>query len=792
MTPSISAHRQLEELYRQNLAGRHLELDWAPIPMSEIFLPVWARPLEHSRQGEPPLLRNFLGGVSLDAGQISSRVSKAVILGPPGAGKTTLLEQSTRLCAQGQAERLGLPADTLPLFISLDDFALERARASGPYSLLDHLYYQTRQHVGLEIPPRFFQEALRAGRCLVCLDGLDKIWSVGVRGAACDQIEALASRYSGNRFLITSRSAGYDQAPLNPGLFPHYGLLPWGYEDVQRFVTRWYAALEAQSGDEQKIDDLLNAIQADPRLRDLFGTPLHLTLLALTHHPERELSRQKVVLCQKSMAVLLGPDPAQQRLLERLAYSMHAGTAGLSPRLTIKREELDPLLEELSREIEAAGPEAVIRPAQEGAGPFRPWGEGIFAFVHPTLQAYLVACDIHRRGTDGGEAALWAEIQDHLHDNHWREVILLLLGKLSHSPDLVSSLVRRILAIGEGDQLETLLHRHLFLVAHALVNRVQIETGLRQRIVDGLLDLVRRGSPWERGKGLELLAGLKGCRDVGAGLVALALDEGLSSQARSEALSALGTLRCTEKNVLDQLLGLIYDEDIEVEVRREATNALGQLSRFDEGVLARLLDLAYDDQANGWMRRDAAQALTRLGYTQDATTILLALAQNDQLEDLVRCVAISALGELGQVEQGVIDHLMALAQDDQLSTGIRSDAARALGQLGCCDPQVLDSLLALAQDENTDDLVRGDAIGALGQLGQASDQIVAGLLKLAQSPQMSTWVRSAAVGALGQLGYADEKVLNGLQSLIQDEQVDLWVRHIAEGAFKSLVGDNVV
>ena len=52
-----------------------------------------------------------------------------------------------------------------------------------------------------------------------------------------------------------------------------------------------------------------------------------------------------------------------------------------------------------------------------------------------------------------GVQAVWHEIavKHSLHDPHWREVILLLLGSLNRYEDAPTLLVERILQAGEAD-----------------------------------------------------------------------------------------------------------------------------------------------------------------------------------------------------------------------------------------------------------------------------------------------------------------------------------------------------
>jgi predicted NACHT family NTPase len=275
---------------------------------------------------------------------------KMVILGDPGAGKTMLLHYLTAICAEGRAEaELGLQADggtgcqsILPVFIPLCEFAAECAERSQDYCLLDYLYTHAREHLLLNLPPDFFEDALEAGRGLVCLDGLDEVWAVRQRKQIADAVRALATRFPRSRYIVTSRIVGYDEAPLDRRDFTHHTILPLSDDDVREFVRKWYAARERDPMQrKQKTDDLIATIEHEPRIRQLTANPLLLTIIALVHRIEAELPHERVKLYDKCVTALVetwedvkGLTLAEKqrpfyrqrrRLLERLAYELHAG-----------------------------------------------------------------------------------------------------------------------------------------------------------------------------------------------------------------------------------------------------------------------------------------------------------------------------------------------------------------------------------------------------------------------------------------------------------------------------------
>jgi len=248
---------------------------------------------------------------------------------------------------------------------------------------------------------------------------------------------------------------------------------------------------------------LYQTIMGEERIKSLASNPLMLTIIALVHRIEAELPHERVKLYDKCVTTLVetwdkvrGMKTAlRRRLLEKLAYSMHSqpgekgrtrevreGTLRLQLAHFLQSDPKNKMDEdEIQKEVEN-----FITLVKTRSGLLVERGEGVYTFSHLTFQEYLTACDIEKRLAHSTDA-LWNEIQPRLHDAHWREVIMLLLGSLNRFEEHNSVLVRRIYE--SSDNYEAVVHRHLFCSARALSDRIEVESNLHIQIVDDLLRL---------------------------------------------------------------------------------------------------------------------------------------------------------------------------------------------------------------------------------------------------------------------------------------------------------------
>lgn len=405
-----------------------------------------------------------------------------VLLGDPGSGKSTVLRHlalsfaHARLSAGESEARIApelvwtgpLP---LPILVQLRRFAEELA--APPASAEPLLRHLERVLAGdrLAALARHLVARLDEGSAIVLLDGLDEVADDTRRAWASQAAALFQSRFPRSRVVLTSRIYAYREPCLLPPPFRVVTLQPLTTEAQNDFLGRWYRAALLQGselvGDEQaqaaaqRSGELIEALDRRPRLREIAGNPLLLTMIALVHQQRFRLPQQRAELYRECLLVLL--EQWEQRRAD-------GARAGLAAELGV-RDDIDRLaliqpvayaLQERGRE-EASHREvcAWLLPrflelaenngerAKRLITRFLSFLEGRsglliardikerYAFPHKTFQEYLVALEV----VSG--AHLLEEVQRRRHEPTWREVILLAAGHL-----VASSLARQAQAIG--------------------------------------------------------------------------------------------------------------------------------------------------------------------------------------------------------------------------------------------------------------------------------------------------------------------------------------------------------
>ena len=117
-----------------------------------------------------------------------------MVLGDPGSGKSTLLRYLSFVAAHALLQRANPPHHPsskrgFQSSVQLRGFAASESTISGRIFLCCR-----RANLSDRLPPKFFESALDAGRCLVCFDGLDEVVLPSQRVTVRDAVTALAAR----------------------------------------------------------------------------------------------------------------------------------------------------------------------------------------------------------------------------------------------------------------------------------------------------------------------------------------------------------------------------------------------------------------------------------------------------------------------------------------------------------------------------------------------------------------------------------------------------------------------
>ena len=360
------------------------------------------------------------------------------VIGAPGSGKTTLLRHTAREACQ-RTGRTRARRDA-PILLYLREHAA--TIAANPQVSLPMLAAEVLVRYGLTEPTGWFDGQLRAGRCLVLLDGFDEVAVQSDRQAISDWVSAQVTRYPDNDFVVTSRPLGYQSAPIDGAITVQ--TQPFTPNQVRRFVHAWYLAenRQATATDDPTIvtksredaDDLLSRLHDAPGLRPLTVNPLLLTMIAIVHRhhgalpgSRAELYAQicQVLLWRRQTAKKLAVEPGgeqKERLMRVLAYEMMLRKAA-----DIPVGQAATILKPAVRRIVPGLPVEEFLSDAAASGFFVEREAGKLAFAHLTFQEYLAAAHIKDKN-------LLDRLANSVDDAWWRETILLYVAGADASP----------------------------------------------------------------------------------------------------------------------------------------------------------------------------------------------------------------------------------------------------------------------------------------------------------------------------------------------------------------------
>lgn len=757
----------------------------------------------------------------MELAEAVNRHERLVILGDPGSGKSTLLRYLALKHAQaldaGRSEAgTDLGTTRLPILIRIADYAehgLPRGQSLSSY-LADYYAMHECPNIGLA---DLLATELAGGNCLVLLDGLDEIVNADDRRKVVERVEDFIRYHDNrlNRFVITSRIAGYRSVPLgNP--FVHYTVQEMDEAQIRYFLERWCTAVEAAQAPDlsqetrdamarKEIDAIMKAVQTSPGVRRVASNPLLLRTLALIHRTSAQLPQKRIELYQLAADTLartwrtaqgvpesaLVEDRYITRLLGSMAYWLHTNKAiGIAT----EREVYRHLGQEWARIKgllwDEDNPDIVIevnrflRAVREHTGLFVERAPRRYGFMHLTFEEYYTARYLVARSKDRAKF-----IRKHLHHPRWEEPILLALGfvGLNSPEDAAELLETAILAEGpDAEELdftpspyEELLGRDYLFALRCLGDNIPAYPRLTQHLAHRLGDELLYQTGLARFSQYrcalnERLEDLKGSEI--ASLLIPQLFEALNDDApevRIRAAENLRKLEQTPNEILAVFLSALHDND--AKIRIQAVENLGKLEQPSSEVQMALLSALHDEDPK--VRGQAVESLGRLEQTSPEVLTALITAFKDSDFD-VNQRATKVLIGLGQVSPEIVRSFFLSTLNDtdiepDAQNRIRGSAAWGLAYLGQASPEVTDALVAVLSDTHIR-VTSGAAFG-LGKMGQVSPEVIKAVIAYVKSDDIQKRRNSAL--SLGHLKYISSEVLTTLIDALKDS--DRLVRHWA-------------
>ena len=724
-----------------DVLGRHagqtrvpgLDVSSRPLPLADIFVQrdmVPALAPQPQRQENPPI----------SAIEVLAKERALAVLGEPGQGKSTLLKSyASALCAEDDRRRL-------PLLVEL---AERREKVDKPQNfgwLWERLPIPVRTMLDEE-DLRGLASALREGRAVVLLDGLDELSK-----AAQEEVRSLVGELveRGNQVVITSRPHVYWAAPIGGFAIRHLAELnPSQLKLLAGLVCQALAPEFGCRDADRAVEVVLRAARDEAAA--VAKNPLFLSFMCLSavrrvaEEREDELPNRPVALIGECLDVLVAWHKRPPRAWPE-ALSTERIVRILGP-LALRSLESDGTIRPSDIEDLGGDDKAIFHDYLVPARLIEQHGGG---FAFPTgmeaFREYFAARAVAR---DDDPYAL---LRSHLHDPSWRQVIayaagslekveawridlalpfatwlgvkstnvvialipglIKLLGKpyepvaegakeiakevgpklqtplekkLKDSRRSVEYLVTRI--VRHGSPYEEILARDLRLAADCLANAVDCTDRLADRFLKSVVRILAETSPcW-----IEVLRGI---RPQGALL-------GEAMQTPMDALAAHESqwvrelaLHVSKGQVrLERMLRAL--RDTEYTVRSTAADALVEVPK-DEGLKRRLLPLT--ELPDWFVQRGGMRALGA-GSNEERERMLESLHQESSWAP--REAAARALGGAHN-DLEIRDRLLGMV-DDPIHA-VRREAALAVS---IDDAVVRQRLLELTRD---DPALRYDAV----------------------------------------------------------------------------------
>ncbi|MEO1376382.1 MAG: NACHT domain-containing NTPase [Cyanobacteria bacterium J06635_10] len=405
---------------------------------------------EFERLALNPVIEKSVSGI-----EAVKRYKQLMVWGKPGAGKTTFLKYLAMQCIGGN-----LLADSLPIFISLKDFA----EADEKPDLLTYISQITNISINQLTA---IQNIISQGRALILLDGLDEVRE-GDTKRVIRQIRDLSDKFDNNQFVITCRIAAKEYTFES---FTEVEVADFDEKQIAIFAQNWFRA----KNDLVKAQKFLEKLEKNKSIFELATNPLLLTLLCLVFGESFDFPANRSELYKEGLDVLLKKWDAKRNIQRDDVYknlSLQRKVDLLSQIALITFENKDyffkqkvveayiadyiynlPNARTKAEELEIDS-EAVLKSIESQHGFLVERAKGIYSFSHLTFQEYFTAREIVETQNNDSLQRLIEKIIE----KRWREVFLLTAGMLRNADELLLLMKRKIDGlVSEDEKLQQLL-----------------------------------------------------------------------------------------------------------------------------------------------------------------------------------------------------------------------------------------------------------------------------------------------------------------------------------------------
>jgi predicted NACHT family NTPase len=229
-------------------------------------------------------------GKTQDGMMIADDKQFLMVLGQPGAGKSTFLRRMGLEALNGKQEIFSHKC--IPVFLELKTFKDDKVD-------IQKQIVAEFATCGFPEPEKFTENALKQGKLLILLDGLDEVPKVNTN-AVITQIEDFVDRYDKNRFISSCRIAAYRSKFRR---FFDVAMADFDNEQISEFINNWFRSEKDKlMGTAQKCWELLQNDENEAAM-ELARTPLLLTFLCLVYDRSQGFSSNRSSLYSKALRI---------------------------------------------------------------------------------------------------------------------------------------------------------------------------------------------------------------------------------------------------------------------------------------------------------------------------------------------------------------------------------------------------------------------------------------------------------------------------------------------------------
>lgn len=365
------------------------------------------------------------------------KYKKLIVLGKPGAGKTTFLKYLVIQCNEGEFER-----DFLPIFITLKDFA----EAEGKPSLLEYISRKDSSCAdasNLEQLTADFYQVFHQGRALVLLDGLDEVRSEDYH-RVIKELRDFSEQFWNNQFVITCRIAAWEYIFEK---FTEVEVADFNQSQITVFADKWFKDKPVRAA------TFLQYLERNPRVKELAGSPLLLTLVCLAFEESGDCPSTRSELYKEGIDTLLKKWDSKRgiqrdRIYQKLSPQRKENLLSYIALTTFKQKDyffktsvVEQYIGNYIQNLSKINPDpeelqldssAILQSMEAQHGLLIERAKGIYSFSHLTFHEYFTAREIVFNSYS--LAATLQELVFFVPQKRWREVFLLtteMLGDAS-------------------------------------------------------------------------------------------------------------------------------------------------------------------------------------------------------------------------------------------------------------------------------------------------------------------------------------------------------------------------